>query len=413
MALDSIFLSSVIERYNSSGELDIYITDNAPGIIASSGSCSSPESIPEISRYILNLQKPSVISSNQDNGINTDDTGSVIFGTPIYNNGKIWGTVLILGNESNARNTGPIIKAAIETVLIYENSSISSINKVDEKSRLAFNVLSQSSERKSVTAEMNRLELDLNRIRSAIVIKLNHHQNKYFNINLNLGYQSAIEANIKKAIELIKRNKFMNNQDLSLSYDNNTLIIFKSFLPHDNISKVYLSLDSICNTLADELIDFKTAFDYKIAYGNLYPDIMDIKKSFQEALDMITIGSLSDNKTDLYLLNHLIFENLSHDLHPQMKNKVIIPIIHQLSRDNIFSSETLISCCEAFVDCCMNFSETTRYTGLHRNTIRMRLKKLKSLTGLDPVNKFSDAFLIKLIAVYLKQNGIKDGRVAI
>ena len=55
------------------------------------------------------------------------------------------------------------------------------------------------------------------------------------------------------------------------------------------------------------------------------------------------------------------------------------------------------------------FQEQPEKTGLHRNTIKTRLEKLKALTGLDPINSFSDAFVIKLVSVYLKQNQIMDG----
>ena len=359
MAIDSLFLLSLMEKYNSTGESAIYITDRTPGIIASTETEETPENILEIASYILELRKPSTISSEPNSTLPPGDDENVLFGTPLFDGSTIWGTILIRGSEANARSTGTIVKVAIESVLAYKSSSISSITEVDEKSRLALNILNQSSDRKSVTAEMNRLELDLNRIRTAIVIKLDHHQNTYFNINLNLGYQSAIESNIRRAVELIRNNKFINAQDLCFSYDNFTLIILKSFLPHRDISKLYLSLDSICHTLAEELTVFKTSFDYRIAYGNLYPDILEVKKSFNEALDMITIGKLSSRKSDIYLLNHLIFENYSYNLHPQMKSKVIIPVIHQLSHNGVFSNANLVSCGEDFVDCCLNFSRTT------------------------------------------------------
>jgi carbohydrate diacid regulator len=54
----------------------------------------------------------------------------------------------------------------------------------------------------------------------------------------------------------------------------------------------------------------------------------------------------------------------------------------------------LIDCCEAFVDNCMNLTATAEKTMIHRNTISARLKKLKSLTGLDPTSNFRDAFLV-------------------
>ncbi len=70
----------------------------------------------------------------------------------------------------------------------------------------------------------------------------------------------------------------------------------------------------------------------------------------------------------------------------------------------LFSSD-ILDCAEAYVDSCMNVTETAERTGLHRNTINSRLEKLHKMTGLRPSKSFKDAFIIKETAVYIRQNG--------
>jgi carbohydrate diacid regulator len=85
---------------------------------------------------------------------------------------------------------------------------------------------------------------------------------------------------------------------------------------------------------------------------------------------------------------------------------MIEPAITKLRKKNGTLPAELVSCAEAFVDNCMNFSQTAKNHRIHRNTIMSRLEKLKILTGLDPVNSFRDAFIIKMIATYIRQTGL-------
>jgi carbohydrate diacid regulator len=55
----------------------------------------------------------------------------------------------------------------------------------------------------------------------------------------------------------------------------------------------------------------------------------------------------------------------------------------------------------------MNISRTAKNSALHRNTISSRLEKLKTLTSLNPANNFRDAFIIKMLAIYVRQNNLE------
>ena len=56
----------------------------------------------------------------------------------------------------------------------------------------------------------------------------------------------------------------------------------------------------------------------------------------------------------------------------------------------------------------MNLSLASERTHVHRNTISVRLEKLKNLTGLDPANDIKDALLVKMLAIKAKAEKTGD-----
>ena len=254
-------------------------------------------------------------------------------------------------------------------------------------------------------AMMINLEMDPNLLRAVICIKLEYHQTSYFNINLNLGYQSSMERIKNEAIQKICNNKYFNSQDIVHSLDRNTIVIIKSFIPVNDYLKIYLSLDKICEEIEKALISF-TAFSFCMAYGNLYYGITDLNKSFNEANDIIGLGQKNKPEDHFYVLENILFENVCHFLHPQIINKILLPNINKLiCKDGTIMKE-LIETAEVYIDHCMNFTATSEVMHLHRNTIGSRLEKLEALTGLSPNDSFRDAFIIKMIAVYIQHNEV-------
>ena len=53
---------------------------------------------------------------------------------------------------------------------------------------------------------------------------------------------------------------------------------------------------------------------------------------------------------------------------------------------------------EAFLECDLNISETSRKLYMHRNTLMYRLDKIERVTGLN-IRKFSDAVTFRVLSV--------------
>ena len=145
-----------------------------------------------------------------------------------------------------------------------------------------------------------------------------------------------------------------------------------------------------------------------MACGSLYSDVMDIQKSFNEAEDLIKIGIKSKKDESFFMPENILFESICYYMHPQITNKIILSTISKLTKKDGTIAKDIIDCAEAYVDSCMNISETAAKTFLHRNTINSRLERLYMMTGLRPAKSFGDAFIIKETAVYIRQNDLEN-----
>jgi carbohydrate diacid regulator len=392
MLLNSEFLEFLILKHAAGNS----ITDvtNEEGRILASTESKRIGTKSNTAQYIIQVLRPAAIESAE----------FVAYGTPIYFNKELTGCVVIHGPADSAPRQGDLIRVSIESALEYEYYMRNKEQNEDETAPIALMLLADKVDTEKLIPLLNKHELDSMLLRTVICISLKFHQTSYFNINLNLGYHAGIERIRTEAVKRIKANRYLNSQDIVYAYDGNTIAIIKSFIPVNDHSRIYLALDKICQDVAGTLSEF-SAFSFGISYGNVSYGINELKKSLQEALEIIGIGQRTQPKEQLFILEHILFDNICHYLYPQIVNKLIKPAISKLTKKDGSIHQDLISCAEAFVDNCMSFSLTAKNTLLHRNTINSRLDKLSSLTGLDPAASFRDAFIIKMLATYIRQNG--------
>lgn len=395
--INRAFLNDIILKY-STEECIIHITDTASKILASTDS----ERVGDISSTAIYINKVQRATS-MANLDRTKERFSSVYGVPLYAGDELYGAVIVRGQAKTASDIGEKIKTAIETIIAYEKYTNADADHKDRIESIAVRIINGEADREGLYSDMYKLDMDPELLRCVIYIKLSYRQNNYFNIKLNLGYSSGIEQFKSRFIEKLSANLYFNSQDIVFMYDYDTALIIKSFIPGPDLSRIYRSLDRICESVAADCSDFKSA-GFKIACGSIYASLDDVPKSFREAEELINIGLRSKKDTDIFLPENMLFESLSYYMNSQIKNKIILSTISSLTKKDGHMASDIIDCAEAYVDSCMNVTETAKITGLHRNTINSRLDKLRQMTGLDPSKSFRDAFIIKETAVYIRQN---------
>lgn len=401
-SISTLFLNDIISKY-SENECVIHITDTASKILAS----TDRERIGGVSStavYINKVQR----ATSMANLDTSKEKFSSVYGVPIFADGELYGTVIVRGQAKTASDIGEKIKTAIETIIAYEKYMNADADHKDRISSLALRMINKEADREEICSEMYKLDMDPELLRCVIYIKLSYHQNNYFNVKLNLGYISGIEQFKGKFIESLSGNPYFNSQDIVFMYDYDTAVVIKSFIPGPDLSRIYLSLDRICEGLAESCSAFKS-ISFKLACGSIYADIDGVAKSFMEAEDLIKIGIKSKKDTPVFMPENMLFESMCYYMNSQIKNKIILSTISGLTKKDGQIASDILDCAEAYVDSCMNITDTAQKTGLHRNTINSRLEKLYQMTGLRPAKSFRDAFVIKECAVYIRQNSPDEG----
>lgn len=393
------FINHILEKFHSPN-LSVYITDAQTRIL----SATNEERIGKTSRtasYIISIMRPATIKESEK-----VDSSSVVYGAPIMEANTLFGAVIVRGPMDLAVQIGNTIRISLETALEYLHYNKEQADSPEYKiAQITAQILTEHVDKEKLYSLMHSQELDPQLLRTVICIRLNYYQTSYFNINLNLGYQSSIEQLRETVSRRIRTNRYLNAQDIVYTADRNTILILKSFIPSNDISRIYLALDVICHDLADTLSKF-SGFSFGIAYGNLYEDITQLHKSWKEAIETLEIGQETDDTVQFYSLETLLFDNVCLHLQPQIINKYLLPALKKLTRKDGSLPKELIDSCEAFVDNCMNLSATAAKTLTHRNTISARLNKLKNITNLDPASSFRDAFLVKMLALYVRHNNL-------
>ena len=316
---------------------------------------------------------------------------------------ELCGSVVVQGPSDTACRQGELIRLSIETAMEYAEYSKKNESSETRIASIAGMLLEDEPDMKKLLPLINKQEIDTALPRTIICVSLDFQQTG--DANISLGYQAGNEQVRTELFNKLKANRYLNSQDIVYLYNENTIVIIKSFLSSSNTTRVFTALDIICRDLAKTMEEFN-AFSFAIAYGDLSYGINGLKNSFNAAREIIRLGQQIKPNEHIFVLEHILFDKVCHHLYPYIVSKILEPIIAKLTRKKDAVPEELIDCAEAFVDNCLSLSETAKNCQTHRNTISFRLEKLKSLTGLDPANSFQDAFITKMLATYIRQHDL-------
>lgn len=339
-----------------------------------------------------------------------------ILGTPLMVEEQLMGIVLMEAiNLKKGEQIAAILRTSLETYMEHYNALQEKANGTNRDEVIIKELLRTRRydlEEKVIPYKLfktlKKFDFDLFLFRAVILIELEKKTNTYFNINLDLGYESSLENFKDKVVAVIKGNKYLNNQDVVAFFDNNHIVLLKSFLNVGNAGKLYYALDNICKGLVSDLDEAKI-FAYRIAYGGIYSDLFDVKRSYAEAENTIRLGAVFQESPGVYTADGGLLEHVGYYLPQIIKDKAVQMVLTRLKRADGSTDYDLLSIAEEFVNQCMNLMRTANALHLHRNTVSVKMEKFRNKTGLDPEKNFNDAFLIKITALLVKMEALSPG----
>jgi carbohydrate diacid regulator len=401
MKISSSFAQKIIDKLMKNSEYSISITDES-GMVIASYSSKNINTFNGAAVAALKNKEAIEIRKElaQKSGLVTP---SIIL--PLFLGSEVIGTVIIEGEVSNIKKVAGIIKSSIETMVEYNLMREENRKKMREEEILISDILARKplDGTNSITSYCMKLGFDLGLSRAIILIELERKENKYFNINLDLGYDASIENLKDELIKDIKANRYLTSQDIVGFYGNNQIIVVKAFITVADINKMYLALEKVCRDILNDLSNNKI-FTFYAATGNFYSNFADLSNSYKEAQDTIKIGKFIRNCQGVFLIDDMLLESIGYYLPSRINKKILEPLINKLKKDDGTIDVELLYTVEGFIDSCMSFSRASQKLFLHRNTIAFRLDKFKKITGLNPISSFKDAFIIKIAAIYTKLN---------
>ena len=130
--------------------------------------------------------------------------------------------------------------------------------------------------------------------------------------------------------------------------------------------------------------------DISIAIGRYHPGVLGLASSYQDARATLTLGRRFHGSNKVHCLDELgvaAFVGISDE---ETKLDLARQLLSPLEADT-----DLLKTLEAYFATNCSPSATAAKLVIHRNTLTLRLNKVRSLTGLDP-HKFDDIVLIRL-----------------
>lgn len=390
------YAQKLIGRFSQSGIKHIHVTDQYGTVIAS----SQQDLLGTKCRTVL------LALNDPDDFAPRFTRSESLFEqvTPLLRQQQADGFVVVAAeSDDKAKIAAQLVVASLEGIAGHEAKQRKPGKRVSREELIVREIFSDRRSEEDTSGMSSRflrkLGFDLLLLRSVILIEMEQKSNRYFNINLDLGYETSTENFKDKVLETIRANRYLNNQDIVAFKDGNHIVIIKSFLSVNQYDQIYNALDKICTSILADL-DASKIFSCRIAYGKICSSYPQLRESYIEAQNTLRLGTVFWGKPGLHNLEDTLVEHVGLSLSPVVGDKLIRPILDKLRRKDGTLDLELLATTEAFVDNNFNLVAAANKLFLHRNTVALKITKFREKTGLDVQNSFGEAFLAKMVVVY-------------
>ncbi len=308
---------------------------------------------------------------------------------PINLKDKIVGVVGVTGEPQEVRNTAKLVKTVTELILEREIFLADYRSENRLKEQLVTLLFSENADTVmgdiSTLAEMLNYKFNLPRI--VMLIKLEPGMPENFTAD---GLQNLVSDRVKENVsQMIKGATFFTAEDISLFYKKN-LCIIKSLPENAAAKKIGVFAASIVNLLNS----LQPRLKIQIGIGSRTVHESQLCQSYREAgfaLEYPAANIIRSIYEYDILLNYLFSKHCA-----RYSDCLALKELHQNFTEikHTYDMRKTLDCLLANN---LNITTTASQLFIHRNTLKFRLEKLKSLVGLDPCHFFQHAMLCKFL----------------
>ena len=300
---------------------------------------------------------------------------------PLFFNDEVIGVVGVTGNPEEINIIANMVKMATEILIEKEIDIDKKIFKQTTLNNYIYKIISKENRSYlnliNIWAEKNNYLFNIER--AVCMIK--------FEKNENWDMYKTTEYIINKMQYL----KYFYKQDIVSYLGNRQVIIIKSFSDKERIDKKSV-LKKFFISLQKE-IDDRMNLKFSAVCGAMVNSLNDIPESYEQANFLLNYAECKNNAIyfiEDYILEFLILTNKSNSK-MILKNSLNI-----INRSSLYK-ETIT----AMSKYDMNINKACKNLSAHRNTIIYRMKKIKEILGLDPINNHKDRIKFYILSIIL------------
>ena len=375
MSIDNNTAQKLVEKImdNIDYEVNINIMNEYAEIIAS----GDKERIGKIHSGALDAIK-NAKTIEYFNSIDSDkESAKPGINMPLIFNNEVIGAVGVTGNPNEIKLIANIVKMITEILIEKEIDLDKKMSKQRALNNYVYKIISKEvihhTSSINIWAENNNYNFNIERC--VCIIKIEKTNN----------YQKTIDY-ITNKIQTIN---YYNKQDIIAYIGNGLFIVIKSF--NDTKNKTYNKiLELFFNSLKKEI-----NINFAFMCGCIVNRLEDIHNSYEQANFLC---EYINNYNGLYFIDDYILEYIILN-EGYINSNIILKNKLALIKKNSSFKETIITMSKYD----MNINKTCEELNMHRNTILYRMKKIKDILNLDPINKHTDRIIFYIMASILKK----------
>lgn len=308
---------------------------------------------------------------------------------PLFINNEIIVVLGLTGNPKEVGKIAAIVKLTAEILIEKELDTDKKILKQTSINNYINMMISKNNEHyiPSILIWLEKNNYQIENI-SRIVCLIKFDNNDYLDKNRLNDY----------IISKIKDPADFNSQDIISYFGDNEFILIKSF-----DKKQYGSERSILNKFFLNLknsFDNKLGLNFKASCGAVSKNINEISSSYEQAKFVLNWNQYSNSKEVFFIEDYILEFYIS--VNDQSSLKMILRNILKIIKNNSNFKETIITMSKYN----MSIAKTSSKLSVHRNTIVYRMKKIKEMLNLDPINNNIDRIKFHIISILLMNNSV-------
>ncbi|WP_459541334.1 PucR family transcriptional regulator [Parvimonas micra] len=292
-----------------------------------------------------------------------------------------------------------IIDYALEIALIQIEKEITIVKlKENYLNDFISDILSgniQSKEELLIRAKL--FDIDIDGYSSVIIFDIDNY--KYSIVQKPLENIKLEEIKRKMFEKIIQNFELLKSKVLYYKKSDSLVLITK----HNSSDNTLLNELEFLVSKLKKIIKSDFNFTFTVGMGNIQKDIMDINKSYEEALDCIKIGRLLEENDGIFKYDDIeFFKILSTTINSSKTPSFINDILKILKYDKE-KDTTYFETLNRLIENNWSLKQTSKKQFLHYNTIKYRFEKISEIINKD-LNDNNTRFLLELGYRYLKLN---------